>query len=124
MANAYLTVPDLALDKFFGTDTDQDAESLIRLTELKVNFALGDAPGGFDDLAKYIFRKRDLFSFLPRGPVDEWNGNNITNATTWENGRTTFMIRFSDTRNKFRYRIEMERCIRGDGKKVGFSYAV
>ena len=31
MANTHLTYPDLALDKFSGTDPDQDAEGFIRL---------------------------------------------------------------------------------------------
>ena len=32
MANAHLAYPDLALDKFSGTDPDQDAEAFIRLS--------------------------------------------------------------------------------------------
>ena len=40
MANAHLAYPDLALDKFSGTDPDQDAEAFIRLIECKINFAL------------------------------------------------------------------------------------
>ena len=45
MASAHLADPDLAVDKFSGTDPDQDAESFIQLIERKLNFALGDAPG-------------------------------------------------------------------------------
>ena len=44
MANAHLAYPDLALDKFSGTDPDQDAEAFIRLIECKINFALGTEP--------------------------------------------------------------------------------
>ena len=33
MANSHLAYPDLALDKFSGTDPDQDAEAFIRLIE-------------------------------------------------------------------------------------------
>ena len=44
MAATHLAYPDLALDKFSGTDPDQDAESFIQLIERKINFALGDAP--------------------------------------------------------------------------------
>ena len=50
MANTHLAYPDLALDKFFGTDPDQDAESFVQLIERKINFALGDAPADPDDL--------------------------------------------------------------------------
>ena len=44
MANAHLAYPDLALDKFPGTDPDQDAEAFIHLIECKINFALGTEP--------------------------------------------------------------------------------
>ena len=63
MADTDLAYPDLALDKFSGTDPDQDAESFVQLLERKNNFALGDAPADPDDLVSYIFRKRH-FSFF------------------------------------------------------------
>ena len=44
LANAHPAYPDLALDKFSGTDPDQDAEALIRLIECKINFAAGTEP--------------------------------------------------------------------------------
>ena len=61
MANTHLAYPDLALDKFSGTDPDQDAESFVQLIERKINFALGDAPADPDDLVSYTFRKKALF---------------------------------------------------------------
>ena len=118
MAAAHLAYPDLAADKFSGTDPDQDAEYFIQLIERKINLALGDAPGDAGELANYTFRKKALFSSLLRGPAPEWYVNNITNATIWENVRTNFITRFSDGRNKFRYRIEVELCIRGDGEEI------
>ena len=118
MAAAHLAYPDLAVDKFSGTDRDQDDESFIQLIERKINFALGDAPLEAGELANYTFRKKALFSSLLRGPADEWNENNITNATTWENVRTNFITRFSDGRNKFWYRMAVEYCIRGDGEEI------
>ena len=33
MANATLAYPDIAIDKFSGTDPDQEAESKIQLVE-------------------------------------------------------------------------------------------
>ena len=44
MAATHLAYPDLALDKFSGSDPDQGGESFIQLIERKINFALGDAP--------------------------------------------------------------------------------
>ena len=118
MAAAHLAYPDLAVDKFSGRDPDQDAETFIQLIERKVNFALGDAPGDAGELANYTFRKEALFSSLLRGPAAEWYENNITNVTTWEYVRTNLITRFSDGRNKFRYRMEVEHCIRGDGEEI------
>ena len=112
MAATHLAYPDLALDKFSGTDPDQDAESFIQLIERKINFALGDAPTNVDALANYKFRKKALFSSLLRGPAAEWYGSNIEPATPWEDIRTNFITRFSDRRNNFRHRLEVEHCVR------------
>ena len=61
MANTHLAYPDLAIDKFSGTDPDQDAEFFIQLIERKINFALGDAPADAGELVNYTFRKKALF---------------------------------------------------------------
>ena len=118
MANILLAYPDLALDKFSGTDPDQDAESFVQLIEKKINFALGDAPADSDDLISYNFRKKALFSSILRGPAAEWYENNIENATTWADTREQFITRFTDGRNKFRHRLEVEHCVRGDGEEI------
>ena len=117
MASTHLAYLDLAIDKFSGTDPDQDAECFIQLLEQKINFALGDAPGDAVELANYTFRKKALFSSLLRGPTVECYESKIINATTWEIVRTNFITRFSDGRNKFRYGMEVELCIRGDGEE-------
>ena len=58
MAHAHLAYPDLALDKFSGTDPDQDAETFIRLIECKSNFALGTEPEATaDEQVIYLSRK-------------------------------------------------------------------
>ena len=120
MANAHLAYHNLALDKFSGTDPDQDAESFVQLIERKINFALGDAPADSDDLASCTFRKKALFSSVLRGPAAEWYENNIENATTWADTREQFITRFSDGRNKFRHRMEVEPCVRGDGEEIRY----
>ena len=50
MANTHVAYPDLALDKFFGSDLDQDAGSFVQLIERKINCALGDAPADPNEL--------------------------------------------------------------------------
>ena len=75
-AAAHLACPDLNVEKFSGTDPDQDAEPFIQLIERKINFALGDAPGDAGELANYSFRRKALFSSLLRRPAAECYENN------------------------------------------------
>ena len=118
MAATQLVYPDLALDKFSGTDPDLDAESFIKMIEGKINFALGDAPANPDALANYTFRKKALFSSLVRGLAVEGHKSNVEAATPWNDIRTGFMARFSDGRNKFHHRMEVEHCIQRDGEEI------
>ena len=114
--NAHLAYPDLALDKFSGTDPDQDAEAFIRLIDCKINSAVGTEPDETDaEHVIYLFRKKALFSSLLRGPAPEWYGSTIQDAKTWNDFRTLFITRFSDGSNKLRHRMEIEHCIRADG---------
>ena len=119
MANAHLAYPDLAVDKFPGTDPDHDAEAFIRLIEYKINFALGTEPGEADaEHVIYLFRKQALFSSLLRRPAAEWYRSTIQAAMTRNEVRTLFITRFLDGRNKFRHRMEVEHCIRADGEEI------
>ena len=119
MASAHLVYPDLALDKFSGTYPDQDAEAFIRLIECKKNFALGTEPeAAADEHVISFLRKKALFSSLLRRPAAEWYGSTIRDAMTWNDVRTLFITRFSDGRDKFRLRMEVEYCIRADGKEI------
>ena len=53
-----------------------------------------------------------------RGPAAEWYGSTIQDAMTWDEVRTLFKTRFSDGRNKFRHRMQVEHCIRADGEEI------
>ena len=67
MANTQLAYPELALDKFSGTDPDQDAEAFIRLIECKIYFVLGAEPYEADaEHVINLYRKKALFSSLLR----------------------------------------------------------
>ena len=44
MTAAHLAYTDLAVDKFSGTDNNQDVESFVQLIERKINFALEMPP--------------------------------------------------------------------------------
>ena len=118
MANTHLAYPDLTLDKLSSTDPDQEAESFVQLIERKINFALGDAPADPENLISYTFRKKALFSSLLRGPAAEWYENNIENATTRADTREQIKTQFSDGRNEFRHRMEVEHSVRGDEEEI------
>ena len=122
MANTHLAYPDLAIDKFSGTDPDQDVESFIELIYRKINSALGDAAGDAGELANYYFRKKELFSSLLRGPAADWYENNITNATTWENVRTIFITRFQMDETNFDTQWKCNIVLEEMEKNFGTSY--
>ena len=120
MAQNAVSFPDLALDKFSGNDPDQDVKSFLLTVENKIDFSLGSTPNAADDAARYLFRKKALFSSLLRGPAAEWyEGFNVGNPLpTWIQVRTAFITRFSDDRDKYRHRITAENCVRGKEELV------
>ena len=69
-------------------------------------------------MVSYTFCKKALFSSLLQGPAAEWYENNIENAATWADTREQFITGLSDGRNKFRQRMEVEHCVRGDGEEI------
>ena len=108
----------MALDRFSGTDPDQDVEAFIRIIECKISFALGTEPeAATDEHVIYLFKKKALFSSLLRGPAAQRYGSTIQDTMTWNEVRTLFITRFSDGRNKFRHRMEVDHCIRADGEE-------
>ena len=120
MAQNAVSFPDLALDKFSGNDPDQDVKSFLLTVENKIDFSLGSPPNDAGEAARYLFRKKALFSSLLRGPAAEWyEGFNVGNPLpTWIQVRTAFITRFSDDRDKYRHRITAENCVRGKEELV------
>ena len=118
MAENTVSFPDLALDKFSGNDPDQDAKSFLLTVENKINFSLGSRPTDVADRARYLFRKKALFSSLLRGPAAEWYADSINDAATWDQIRTAFIDRFSDDRDIQRHRITAENCVRGNEELI------
>ena len=66
MAAAHLAYLDLALDKFSGTDPNQDAESFLQVIERETNFNLRLAAANPDALADDTFRKSSVFRSTQR----------------------------------------------------------
>ena len=75
---------------------------------------MGHEPDNDDGRARYLFRKKALFSSLLRGPAAEWYTDNIEDGHDWQHIRTHFLTRFSDNRDKYRYRITAENSVRGN----------
>ena len=118
MAENTVSFPDLALDKFSGNDPDQDAKSFLLRVENKINFSLGSRPTNVAERARYLFRKKTLFSLLLRGPATEWYADSINDAASWDQIRTAFIDRFSDDRDNYRHRIAAENCVRGNEELI------
>ena len=112
MAENTVLFPDLALDKFSGNDPDQYAKSFLLTVENKIKFSLGSRPIDMAERARYLFRKKALFSSLLRGPAAEWYADSINDAATWDQIRTAFIDRFSNDRDKYRPRITAENSVR------------
>ena len=91
MAENTVSFPDLALDKFSGNDPHQDAKSFLLTVENKINFSLGSRPTDIAGRARYLFKKKALFSSLLRGPETEWHADSINDAATWDQIRTAFI---------------------------------
>ena len=86
----------MALDKFSGTELDQDAKAFIRLRECKIVFALETEPDpGDQEHVINLFAKKALFSSLLRGPATEWYGSTIQDEMIWNVVRTLFKRGFS-----------------------------
>ena len=105
MAENTVSFPDLVLDKFSGNDPDQDAKPFLFTVENKIKFSLGSRPTDIAERAKYLFRKKAVFSSLLRGTAAEWYADSINDAASWDQIKTAFIDRFSDDRDKYRHRI-------------------
>ena len=118
MAENAVSFPDLALDKFSGNDPDQDAKSFLLTVENKINFSLGSRPNDMAERARYLSRKKALFSSLLRGLAAEWYADSINDAATWDQIRTAFTDSFSDDRDEYRHRITAENWVRGNEELI------
>ena len=58
MAGNTVSFPDLALDKFSGKDSDQDAKFFPLTLENKINFSLWSRPPDFAERARYLSIKK------------------------------------------------------------------
>ena len=118
MAENTVSFPNLALDKFLGSDPDQDAKSFLLTVEIQINFSLGSRSTDNTEIERYLFRKKALFSSLLEEPAAEWYADSIGETATWEQIGTALVDRFSDDRDKYRHRITAENSVRGNEELI------
>ena len=92
MAATHLVYPDLALDNFYGTESNQNADPSIQSKQRKSKFSRGDASPNLDSLAYCTFRKKALIFSLVRGSTDEWHGSNTETVNQWDDFQTFFSL--------------------------------
>ena len=74
----------------------------------KISFSLGVRPAADGDpRTAYDLRRKALFGSVLRGPAAEWF-DSLDQNTTWPQLRNAFINRFTDSKDKYRKRIEVE----------------
>ena len=98
MAQA-VAYPDIALEKFTGLDSSEDAQAFIELIERKIRFSLGLRPDDADEPELFDHRRKQLSFSVLRGPAQNWF-RCLNVAIAWNDLRTPFINRFTDGKDK------------------------
>ena len=108
MAANVVAYPDIALEKFTGLDPSEDAQEFFSLIQRKIQFSLGTRdPADADLQAAYDARQKALFGSVLRGPAAQWF-ETLAPGLAWNEVRNQFITRFTDAKDKYRKRIEVE----------------
>ena len=108
MAANVVAYPDIALEKFTGLDPSEDAQEFFSLIQRKIQFSLGTRdPADADLQAAYDARQKALFGSVLRGPAAQWF-ETLAPGLAWNEVRNQFIDRFTDAKDKYRKRIEVE----------------
>ena len=108
MAANVVAYPDRALEKFTGLDPSEDAQEFFNLIQRKIQFSLGTRdPADADLQAAYDARQKALFGSVLRGPAAQWF-ETLAPGFAWNEVRNQFITRFTDAKDKYRKRIEVE----------------
>ena len=105
---AKVAYPDIALEKFTGLGPSEDAQEFFSLIQRKIQFSLGTRdPADADLQAAYDARQKALFGSVLRGPAAQWF-ETLAPALAWNEVRNQLINRFTDAKDKYRKRIEVE----------------
>ena len=116
MANI-VAYPDFSLEKIKGLDPSEDVADFLSLIERKIEFSLRLRPGAGDAQNEHDARRRALFGSVLRGPAAQWF-DSLPPAELWDDVRTDFLNRFTDEKDKYRKRIEVETIRRQPDKLI------
>ena len=112
-----ITHPNLSLVSFSGNDPNQDA-TFWNSVEYKILFSLGTRPTAPAAQTSYDKRQQSLFGSLLTDTALEWFESEITDATNWNALKDEFIKRFTDGRDQFRFRLEVENTFRQEGELI------
>ena len=113
-----ITHPNLSLVSFSGNDPNQDATSFWNSVENKILFSLGTRPTAPAAQTSYDKRQQSLFGSLLTDTALEWFESEVTDATDWNTLKDEFIKRFTDGRDQFRFRLEVENTFRQKGELI------
>ena len=119
MTETPISLTNLSLTTFSGNDPNYNALEFWNSVEQKINFSLGAHPGSTDAGKKrnYENRQRYLFGSLLTDTALEWY-KGVDAAKTLADIKTEFLDRFTDGRDKFKFRIEVENASRQEGELI------
>ena len=123
MANI-VAYPDISLEKFTGLDPSEDVADFLSLIERKIEFSLGLRPGAgdaYDAQNAYDARRKALFGSVLRGPAAQWF-DSLPAAEPRDDVRTGFLDRFTDEKDTYRKRIEVENIRRQPDELIKVMY--
>ena len=112
---------DVVMEKISATEPEDDADAFVKQVQHKIKVTLGQLPAPSNDRENYLFRQRALFASLLRGPAAEWYAANIKEedaAHTWDFLKREFRTRFTDGRDRYRFRIQAENIKRTENEPI------
>ena len=119
MTETPISLTNLSLTTFSGNDPNYSALEFWNSVEQKINFSLGAHPGSSDPGKKknYENRQRYLFGSLLTDTALEWY-KGVDAAKTLTDIKKEFLDRFTDGRDNFKFRNEVENASRQEGELI------
>ena len=115
MADAAISQSNVSLTTFSGNDPSQSALDFWNSDDQNVKFSLGVVPTDPDKKKSYENRQRSQFGSLLTDTALEWF-NTVDETKVLNDIKDDFLDRFTDGRDKFKHRLEVENASRQEGE--------